>query len=66
MTSTDEAEVSSMTSALDDLRSRAADIAQRYHAVERDDVATELFEVERLLRSAERRLTQAAKALRNP
>ncbi len=54
-----------MSSAVTELMDRSADIAQRYHAIERDDVANELFEVERLLRSAQRRLAAAIKNLRN-
>lgn len=52
------AELSSITTSLDDLVQRIASIAEEQSAAKRDDVAGELFEVERALQSAARRLTR--------
>jgi len=61
--STDVAELSSIGTAVNDLLGRVTEMAERYHAIERGDVANNLFEVERSLRTAERRLQRARKAL---
>jgi hypothetical protein len=56
------AELSSMTTALEEVSQRVAAIAEDYHAAKRDDLASELFEVERSLAAATRRLTRVAAA----
>lgn len=55
---TARAELSSVATRLHELVGRVADIADGLAADERDDVGPELFEVERMLRSAERRLNR--------
>ena len=55
----DLADLTSVATALDELTGRVSEVADRYNATTRDDVATDLYEVERALRSAHRRLTQA-------
>ena len=61
--STDLAELSSLSATLSDVLHRVTEMAERYHSVERDDVANDLFEVERSLRTAQRRMARATKAL---
>lgn len=62
--STDLAELSSMAATLSEVLGRVTEMAERYHVAERDDVANDLFEVERSLRTADRRINRAAKTLR--
>lgn len=59
----DLAEISSLTTALAEMKDRVTSIADRYHHAERDDIAGELYEVERSIRMAERRLESARRAL---
>ena len=47
-------QLSSVSTALDELTERVTGIAESFSGTERDDVATSLFEVERALRSAGR------------
>lgn len=61
--STDVAELSSIGTAVNDLLERVTEMAERYNTLERGDVANNLFEVERSLRTAERRILRARKAL---
>jgi hypothetical protein len=56
------AELSSMTTALEDVSRRVAAIADDYQAAKRDDLAAELYEVERSIATATRRLTRVAAA----
>lgn len=51
-------QLSSVSTALDELTERVTDIAESLSGTERDDVATTLFEVERALRSAGRQLNR--------
>jgi hypothetical protein len=53
------AELSSLTTALDELTSRVAAIAESLAGTEDDLLASDLFEVERSLREAIRRLAHA-------
>lgn len=62
--SNDLAELSSVASAISELKERVVGVAERYHAEERDEIANDLFEVERSLRTAERRLARVNRALR--
>ena len=55
----DAAELSSIGSVLDEMQTRVVEVADRWRAVERDDVAGDLYEVERSLRTAQRRLRRA-------
>jgi len=55
------AELSSLATALDDLTRRVTDLAEGL-ANEQQDLATELFEVERSLNGARRRLTKVVEA----
>lgn len=52
------AELSSVSSALDELTRRVTSIAEGYQAAKRDDLAGDLFAVEGLLETARRRLDQ--------
>jgi hypothetical protein len=52
----DHAELSSMSTALADLTRRLERLAEEATDDRREDVATDLFEVERSLRTASRRL----------
>jgi hypothetical protein len=52
------AELSSVATGLHELVGRIAEIAEGLAGDERDDVGPELFEVERTLRTAERRLSR--------
>jgi hypothetical protein len=58
------AELSSLASALDDLTRRVTVHADAAHAAEDEEMARELFAIERSLNSANRRLTRLATALR--
>ena len=53
------AELSSVGSQLEDLTKRVTDAATNYEQNGREDVSHELFEVERSLRTATRRLNRA-------
>lgn len=55
---TTHAELSSVATRLHELVGRVTEIADRLAADERDEVGPELFEVERTLRTAERRLNR--------
>jgi len=54
----DLAEISSISTALGEMKGRVTTMADRHHLDERDDIAGELYEVERSLRMAERRLAR--------
>lgn len=56
------AELSSVSSALDDLTRRVASIAEAYQAAARDDMAGDLFTVEGMLDTARRRLEKVVAA----
>jgi len=55
----DSAELSSITTVLSDLQTRVVEVADRWRAIERDDVAGDLYDVERSLRNAQRRIRRA-------
>lgn len=52
----DAAHLSSLSSALDDLTGRITTLADGYQTSPREDVAADLYEVERHLQAANRRL----------
>lgn len=52
----DAAHLSSLSSALEDLTGRITDMADGYQSSPREDVAADLYEVERHLQAASRRL----------
>ncbi len=56
------AELSSLATALEELTSRITAIADRYAGSERDELATDLYAVERALTGARRRLTKVIDA----
>lgn len=58
------AELSSVATALDELTKRVTGIAEGMSGTDRDDLATTLFEVERSLATAARRLERVVEALR--
>jgi len=52
------AELSSLSSSLDELVGRLGDLAERFAAAGRTDVAQELYEVERTMAGGQRRLAR--------
>lgn len=54
--SLDAAQLSSLSTALDELTQRIVTLADGYQASPREDVAADLYEVERNLQAAARRL----------
>lgn len=62
-TAADGAELGSMSSVMGDLAVRVAEVARRYEGTDREDVAFELYEVERGLRGATRRLDRLTRSL---
>ncbi|CAN5157634.1 hypothetical protein BH24ACT1_BH24ACT1_00850 [soil metagenome] len=58
-------ELSSISTALGDLTSQVTSIAERMERTDREDLAKELFEAERALLGAGRRLSKVVDAL-NP
>jgi hypothetical protein len=52
----DTAQLSSLSTALDDLSKRVTELADQLHGSSREDAAGELYEVERHLTAAARRL----------
>ena len=52
----DTAQLSSLSTALDDLAKRVTEVAEQLHGSPREDVAADLYEVERHLVAAARRL----------
>lgn len=57
-------QLSSVSTALAELTERVSGMAESLSGSERDDVATSLFEIERSLRTAARRLDQLVSDLR--
>ena len=55
----DAAELSSITTVLADLQGRGVEVADRWREIEREDVAGDLYDVERSLRNAQRRIRRA-------
>ncbi|HEY9555135.1 MAG TPA: hypothetical protein VIR58_00285 [Acidimicrobiales bacterium] len=53
----DAAQLSALSTALDDLTTRITGLADGYQGSPREDVAADLFDVERNLRAASRRLS---------
>jgi hypothetical protein len=60
----DAAELSSLTSIVSEVRGRVSAMTAHYLGTEREDVLGRLLEAERLVRAAERSLTEAARLLR--
>ena len=52
----DAAQLSSLSTALEDLTRRITELADRYQGSPREDVAADLYEIERQLLTATRRL----------
>ncbi len=59
----DGAELSSLSSVMRDLGERVSEVARRYEGTDREDIAFELYEVERSLRGATRRLDRLTRSL---
>ena len=60
----DRAELSALATTLDDLTTRLTATADRLHGSPRDDVAEGLYEVERSLRTASRKLERVLRSMR--
>ena len=58
----DIAELSTVSTQIDELVARVTEVAERYHGTDEDAVAVRLFEVERSLMSAGRGLRSAMRA----
>ena len=58
----DLAELSTVSTQIEDLVSRVVDVAENYRGSDRDDIAIRLFEVERSLHGARRNLQSALRA----
>jgi hypothetical protein len=56
-------ELSSISSALDGLTKRIASTAEQFAGTEREDLASALFDVERALQGAQRRLDKVVSVL---
>ncbi len=59
----DHAQLSSIATGLDELVQRVSDAAEAERTSHRDDLAADLYEVERSLRAASRRLAQLVRRL---
>ncbi|MCY3577937.1 MAG: hypothetical protein OXH53_11545 [bacterium] len=59
----DGAELSSLSSVIRDLVERVTEVARRYEGTDREDISFELYEVERGLRGATRRLDRLTRSL---
>ncbi len=59
------AELSSVGTQLEELTRRVVEAAQKYETAGREDIAHELFDVERSLRAASRRLSRASRDARS-
>jgi hypothetical protein len=60
------AELSSLATALEDLTRRVTAHADAAHGAKEDEMAKELFAIERALMGASRRLTRLTSAMRRP
>jgi hypothetical protein len=60
----DHAQLSSLADALDALTKRVTSAAERYHGTPQEGLAIDLYEVERSLRAASRRLGKLVRATR--
>ena len=60
----DRAELSALATSLDELTKRLTGVADRYQATPRQDIADSLFEVERSLLTATRKLDRVLRAMR--
>ncbi len=58
----DEAELSTVSTQIDELVRRVVDVAERHRGTEHDDVSVRLYEVERSLHAAGRSLQSALRA----
>ncbi|MCP3938397.1 MAG: hypothetical protein GY708_23870 [Actinomycetia bacterium] len=61
---TSSAELGSISTLLDELRQRVTTAADAMVDTDKEDVASELFEVDRALRMAIRRLEKASRSMR--
>ncbi len=64
MSESDFAELSTVSTQVEDLIERVVAIAERHRGTDTDDVAIRLFEVERALHTARRTLASASRNLR--
>lgn len=60
----DRAELSALATSLDDLTARITSAADRYQGTPRGDLADGLYEVERSLRTAARKLDRVLRTMR--
>ncbi|MCP3853238.1 MAG: hypothetical protein GY724_29945 [Actinomycetia bacterium] len=61
--SSDRAQLSSVSTALEDLTSRITESAERHVGTADEDIASELFEIERSMRAAGRRLSRLVRRM---
>lgn len=61
---TDRAELSALSTTLDDLTTRLTAVGDRYRGTPRPDVADAIYEVERSLRTASRQLERVMRSMR--
>ena len=64
MTGGEGAQLSSVATSLDELTKRVTEVADRYKGTDREDVALDLYEVERALVNAGRKLDTVVRRLR--
>jgi hypothetical protein len=62
--SSDRAQLSALSTTLDDLSTRITDVAGRYQGTTQEDVSHRLYEVERSLLTASRQLAKVMRTLR--
>jgi hypothetical protein len=60
----DRAELSALATSLEELTTRLTGVADRHHGTPRQDVADSLYEVERSLLTASRKLDRVLRMLR--
>ncbi len=61
--SSDRAQLSSVSTALEDLTIRITESAERHVGTDEEDIASELFEIERSMRAAGRRLARLVRRM---
>jgi hypothetical protein len=60
----DRAQLSSVSTALEDLTRRITESAERHVGTDDEDIASELYEIERSLRAGSRRLSRLVRRMK--